>query len=91
MAYMQSVAGQLEDAFKSLEAYVDVMVRYPGTVRYRCVCWCLGTSVKNVAGVASIEFPSAAPKHTYFGPLLKIDFLAGQIIRLVVSIARYSP
>ncbi|CAM9748894.1 unnamed protein product [Scytosiphon promiscuus] len=35
VAYMKAVTGELGDSFKSLEACVDVIVRYPGVVRFR--------------------------------------------------------
>lgn len=38
VAYMQAIAGDLDDGLESLDACVDVVLRYPGIIRFRCVC-----------------------------------------------------
>ncbi|CAM9999175.1 unnamed protein product, partial [Ectocarpus sp. 4 AP-2014] len=37
VAYMRAIAGDLDKSFESLQACVDVVLRYPGLVRFRCV------------------------------------------------------
>lgn len=64
---MRAVTGELGDALTSLEACVDVIVRYPGIVRFRCVDRCLAAN-RNVKSTRGRCLCLRRPHSTHFGP-----------------------
>lgn len=61
LAYMKVVLGELEESFKSLEACVNVIVRYPGLVRFRCANGRFGEHLKGRRRAATIVFLFGGP------------------------------